>query len=97
MDRESLEKKKKEELIEIILDKEDMIKKLNDELYIKNRELSRSRFEEYIYDDYVCVKEQLEQERVKASLNDARIEDLNELLERYKNIVDKLGGNKYLD
>ena len=92
MDRESLEKRKKEELIEIILGKEEMIKKLNDELYMKDKELSKSRFNETIYDEYVNLKKELEMLRENERLNDIRFNDLYDLLERYKNIVDRIGG-----
>lgn len=97
MNKESLEKKKKEELIEIILNKEDMIKKLNDELYIKDSELSKSRFNETMYDEYVDQKREIEMLRENERFNVTRLDDLQELLERYKNIVDKLGGSKYSD
>ena len=91
MDREYLESFKKENLIEIILQKEEKIKELEHEIDDLRVQISKSKFEDYIYDDYINTKELLETECDKRKLQDARIRDLNELLDRYKNIIDRLG------
>lgn len=97
MNKENLEKKKKEELIEIILKQENEKEKLEDEVYTLRGEMIKTKFHEYIYEDYIEVRKQIEEERYKNDMNCAKINQLEELLERYKNIVDKLGGSKYID
>ena len=97
MERKELDKKKKEDLIFIILGMQEDIKRKDNTIYDLEKQGVKSKFEDYMYGEYVYLKESLESEREKSKLNDLRIQDLNELLERYKNIVDKLGGSKYLD
>ena len=52
----------------------------------------KSKFEEYMYSKYLDIIKQLEEERQYNRLNIEKINGLEELLDRYKNIVDKLGG-----
>lgn len=92
MERTELEKKKKEDLILIILGMQKDIKGKDNVIYDLEKQVVKSKFEDYMYGEYVYLKECLESEREKAKLNDLRIQDLNELLEKYKNIVDRLGG-----
>ena len=91
MNREYLESLKKENLIEIILQKEEKIKELEHEIDDLRTQIRKSKFEDYIYDDYINTKELLESEHDKRMLQDTKIRDLNELLDRYQNIVDRLG------
>ena len=85
----------KEQLIEDIKRYEEEKEKLEDEIYTLRNEMVKSRFNEYMYDDFLRMKEELENEFQKNRLNYEKIMQLEELLERYKNIVDRLGGNKY--
>ena len=91
MKREDLEEKKKEDLIYMIIGMEEDIKIKEDQIHNLEKQISKSKFEDYIYDDYINTKELLANEYEKNRLNDARIRDLDELLDRYKNIVDRLG------
>lgn len=92
MDRAYLESLKKDELIELILEKEEIEKIHECKEHELKKEIVKSKFEDYIYKDYVNTKELLENERnIHIRLND-RVKDLEDLLEKYKNIVDKMGG-----
>lgn len=95
LDIDYLRKLTKEQLIERILKYDDEKEKLEDEIYTLSNEMVKSRFNEYMYDDFLRMKEELENEFQKNRLNCEKIMQLEELLERYKNIVDRLGGNKY--
>lgn len=95
LDIDYLRKLTKEQLIERILKYDDEKEKLEDEIYTLRNEMVKSRFNEYMYDDFLRMKEELENEFQKNRLNCEKIMQLEDLLERYKNIVDKLGGSKY--
>ena len=92
MERTELEKKKKEDLILIILGMQKDIKEKDNTIYVLEKQVVKSKFEEYMYSKYLDIIKQLEEERQYNRLNIEKINGLEELLDRYKNIVDKLGG-----
>lgn len=94
MNREELIKKTKEELVKMLID----FMKTNDLLLKDNADLkeenSRRKIDTYIYDEFLSLKEMYENEK-QANIQNCRvIQELSELLDRYKNIVDRLGGQK---
>lgn len=92
MERTELEKKKKEDLILIILGMQKDIKEKDNTIYDLEKQVVKSKFEDYMYGKYLDITKQLEEERQYNRLNIEKINGLEELLDRYKNIVDKLGG-----
>ena len=92
MERTELEKKKKEDLILIIIGMQKDIKEKDNTIYCLEKKVVKSKFEEYMYSKYLDITKQLEEERQYNRLNIEKINCLEELLDRYKNIVDKLGG-----
>lgn len=95
MNKEELMKFTKEQLIAHLLNSYDKI----ENLITENKELLAScekhRFNEYLYSDYLNMKEDLNRARDINDKNQFVITELQQLLDRYKNIVDKLGGNRY--
>lgn len=92
MEREELQKQTKSKLIDLIfqLNKEKhLLEKENNDL---RNVATRNRLEEYLYEDYISTKKELEDERNSNILNHRRIDELEELLRKYKCIVDRLGG-----
>lgn len=94
MDREYLESKKKDDLIEIILKYQEEISRLKDEVYSLQNNVVKNRFNENMYSEYLDMKENLEIQSQNNIFNNSRIRELEDLLDRYKNIVDKLGGSR---
>jgi arginine deiminase len=92
MNKEELMKKTKEELVKMLID----FMKTNDTLLADNKELreenERRKIDTYIYNEFLSLKEMYEHERQANIQNGITINELNELLNRYKNIVDRLGG-----
>ena len=94
MGREYLESLNKTQLIEIIIKYEGDKKRFEDEVNTLRKEIVQSKFNESMYEEYLDMKESLEIERQGNIFNISRIKELEELLDRYKNIVDKLGGSR---
>lgn len=94
MDREYLESKKKDDLIEIILKYQEEISRLKDEVYSLQNNVVKNRFNENMYSEYLDMKENLKIQSQNNIFNNSRIRELEDLLDRYKNIVDKLGGSR---
>ena len=92
MNKEELMKKTKEELVKMVID----FMKTNDKLLADNNDLklenTRRKIDTYIYDEFLATKEMYKQEQQANVQNNITIRELCELLDRYKNIVDKLGG-----
>lgn len=91
MNREDLMKFTKEQLIDKLIS----YHKTNESLKFENSslqaEITNRKLNDFLYDDYLETKKQLEYERQSNILNCDKIRELDELLDRYKSIVDKLG------
>lgn len=90
--REQLNKENKELLIARVMKMEEENLRLSELLHSKEKEEARSRFEDYMYNDYIEIAENLRKEKQYNEQNSRTIQELEMVLEKYKNIVDKLGG-----
>ena len=90
--REELSKENKDSLITRVIKMEKENFELSKELYAERTEKAKSRFEDYMYDDYIKTCEHLKIEKQHNEQNCRTIQELEIVLEKYKNIVDKLGG-----
>ena len=90
--REQLNKENKELLITRIIKMEEENLRLSQSIYDREKEEARNRFEDYMYDDYIRTTEKLKIEKQYNEQNCRTIQELEIVLEKYKNIVDKLGG-----
>lgn len=90
--REQLNKENKELLITRVIKMEEENLRLSELLHSREKEEARNRFEDYMYDDYIKTCEHLKIEKQYNEQNCRTIQELEMVLEKYKNIVDKLGG-----
>ena len=94
MNREDeLMRQNKSDLVVSVMVAEKCVKELKEEVERLLKENERLKIDDYIYRDYLEKKEMLEEERRNNVRNCQVINDLNDLLDRYKNIVDNLGGS----
>mgnify|MGYP003296925646 CR=1 FL=1 len=92
MTKEELMKQTKEELVKMLIDFMNTNEKLLEENKTLQIENDKVRIEPYIYNQFLQYKEMYENERIANINNQNVLVELNELLDRYKHIVDKLGG-----
>ena len=91
MNREDLMKFTKEQLIKMLFDYQNQVERLEKNIDELHQNQVETRFKDYIYEDYVETKKQLNFQIQSNNLNQNKIEELYNLLDRYKSIVDKLG------
>lgn len=92
MSREDYMKNTKEHLVSLLLKSDECIEKLkheNNDLY---RQLSEKKFDEFLHIEYMRTKEQLEEEKEQNRRLEYAYGETQQLLDRYKHIVDRLGG-----
>ncbi|MBO5843445.1 MAG: hypothetical protein J6Q96_01095 [Bacteroidales bacterium] len=92
MNKEELLKKTKEELVKMLIEFMKVNEKLLDENNALFNENTKARIEPYIYNEFLRYKEMYESERQSNIHNTRSLQELSDLLDRYKHIVDKLGG-----
>ena len=92
MSKEELLKKTKEELVKMIIDISYINKNLLEENGKLETENKRLKIDPIIYEQFLEYKEKYEEEYQANSRNSVVIMELNDLLDRYKTIVDRLGG-----
>ena len=92
MTKEDYMKSTKEHLVNLLLKSDETIEKLKNENIDLYKQLGEKKFDEFLHIEYMRTKEQLEEEKE----NNRRLEyaygETQQLLDRYKHIVDKLGG-----
>lgn len=92
MSREDYMKNTKEHLVNLLLKSDEVIEKLRNENNDLYRQLGEKKFDEFLHLEYMRTKEQLEEERGMNSKLEYTLRETQQLLDRYKNIVDRLGG-----
>lgn len=91
MNTDELMKLTKEKLVDMIIKLNKTNKNLEDQNKYLEDEIINKRLNDFLYKDYLECKEELERQYSYNRQNENTIYELNELLERYKNIVDGFG------
>lgn len=92
MSREDYMKNTKEHLVTLLMKSDEVINKLREENADLCRQLAEKKFDEFLHIEYMRTKEQLEEEREQNSRLEYAYGETQQLLDRYKHIVDRLGG-----
>lgn len=93
MSREDYMKNTKEYLVTLLMKSDEVIEKLRNENADLYNQLSEKKFDEYLHRDYLHMKDRLEFVEDLNKQYEFRINELQQLLDRYKHIVDRLGGS----
>ena len=92
MSREELMKATKDTLVTMLLRSKDENENYRNVIEDLRKELASKNVDEYLHKNYLDMKKQLEIEQEQNSRNEFTIRELQQLLDRYKHIVDRLGG-----
>lgn len=92
MTKEDYMKSTKEHLVNLLLKSDETIEKLKNENMDLYKQLGEKKFDEFLHLEYMRTKEQLEEEREMNSKLEYTLRETQQLLDRYKHIVDRLGG-----
>lgn len=93
MTKEDYMKNTKEHLVNLLLKSDECLEKLRNENKDLYKQLGERKFDEFLHIEYMRTKEQLEEEQEKTSKLEYTLRETQQLLDRYKHIVDKLGGS----
>ena len=92
MSREELMKQTKEYIITLFLKCDEGNQRLKEENENLRREIDSKKVDEHLHKDYLEMKKELELTKELNNRNEFIINELQQLLDRYKHIVDRLGG-----
>lgn len=92
MSKEDYMKNTKEYLVNLLLKSDEVIEKLRNENNDLYRQLDEKKFDEFLHIEYMRTKEQLEEEKEQNRRLEYILKETQQLLDRYKHIVDRLGG-----
>lgn len=93
MSKEDYMKNTKEYLVTLLMKSDEVIEKLRNENTDLYKQLGERKFDEFLHIEYMRTKKQLEEEREQNSKLEYTLRETQQLLDRYKHIVDKLGGS----
>lgn len=93
MRKEDYMKNTKEYLVTLLMKSDEVMEKLKNENTDLYKQLGEKKFDEFLHIEYLQTKEQLAYEKDMRGKLEYTLHETQQLLDRYKHIVDRLGGS----